>query len=249
MLQWQAEIRRVISAVDPTATVFIMCRGGGEGVGTADLKAFGSLDHLALDYHDYFNGIPGIGLTSNGNDWTPSWPATPQPEGRRDTPAPRRRRRPCSPVPLQQARPSGGSRCSSANGASTPASRERSSTSARCSTSSTARASRGRAGTWRAAAASASSRATGSPTAEAIQLENALRRRDYAVTGRAAAAAPGTERARSSSQLGPLPEPPHERRVRDARDHEVDRERRDAEPDASGGSPCRRRRSTGPRWC
>ena len=53
-----------------------MCRGGGEGVGTADLKAFGSLDHLALDYHDYFNGIPGIGLTSNGNDWTPSWPAT-----------------------------------------------------------------------------------------------------------------------------------------------------------------------------
>ncbi len=76
MLQWQAEIRKVISAVDPKRTVFIMCRGGGEGVGTADLKAFGSLDHLALDYHDYFNGIPGIGLTSNGNDWTPSWPAT-----------------------------------------------------------------------------------------------------------------------------------------------------------------------------
>ena len=76
MLQWQAEIRRVIRAVDPGRTVFIMCRGGGEGVGTADLKAFGSLDHLALDYHDYFNGIPGIGLTSDGNDWTPSWPAT-----------------------------------------------------------------------------------------------------------------------------------------------------------------------------
>jgi len=76
MLQWQAEIRKVIRAVDPGRTVFIMCRGGGEGVGTADLKAFGPLDHLALDYHDYFNGIPGIGLTSNGNDWTPSWPAT-----------------------------------------------------------------------------------------------------------------------------------------------------------------------------
>jgi endoglycosylceramidase len=76
MLQWQAEIRKVVRAVDPQRTVFIMCRGGGEGVGTADLKAFGSLDHLALDYHDYFNGIPGIGLTSNGNDWTPSWPAT-----------------------------------------------------------------------------------------------------------------------------------------------------------------------------
>jgi hypothetical protein len=76
MLQWQAEIRRVIRAVDPRRTVFVMCRGGGEGVGTADLKAFGSLDHLALDYHDYFNGIPGIGLTTNGNDWSPSWPAT-----------------------------------------------------------------------------------------------------------------------------------------------------------------------------
>ena len=76
MLRWQAQIRRVIRAVDPGRTVFIMCRGGGEGVGTADLKAFGPLDHLALDYHDYFNGIPGIGLTPNGNDWTPSWPAT-----------------------------------------------------------------------------------------------------------------------------------------------------------------------------
>ena len=76
MLGWQAQIRRVIRAVDPTRTVFVMCRGGGEGVGTASLKAFGSLDHLALDYHDYFNGVPGIGLTPDGNDWTPSWAAT-----------------------------------------------------------------------------------------------------------------------------------------------------------------------------
>src|SRR5919201_3907668 len=76
MLGWQAQIRRVIRAVDPTRTVFVMCRGGGEGVGTASLKAFGSLDHLALDYHDYFNGVPGIGLTPDGNDWTPSLAAT-----------------------------------------------------------------------------------------------------------------------------------------------------------------------------
>ena len=76
MLGWQAEIRRVLQAVDPTRTVFIMARGGGEGVGTASLKTFGSLDHLALDYHDYYNGVPGIGLTPDGNDWTPSWAAT-----------------------------------------------------------------------------------------------------------------------------------------------------------------------------
>ena len=76
MLRWQAQIRRVIRAVDPARTVFIMCRGGGEGVGTANLAPFGSLRHLALDYHDYYNGIPGIGLTADGNNWTPSWQAT-----------------------------------------------------------------------------------------------------------------------------------------------------------------------------
>jgi endoglycosylceramidase len=76
ILQWQSQIRRVIRAADPTRTVFIMCRGGGEGVGTARLTAFGTLTHLALDYHDYYNGIPGVGLTPDGNNWTPSWLAT-----------------------------------------------------------------------------------------------------------------------------------------------------------------------------
>jgi len=75
MLRWQAGIRRAIQKVDPTRTVFIMCRGGGEGVGTANLKPFGSLDHMALDWHDYFNGLSG-GLDAAGDNWVPSWADT-----------------------------------------------------------------------------------------------------------------------------------------------------------------------------
>jgi endoglycosylceramidase len=75
MLRWQAAVRRTIRAVDPTRTVFIMCRGGGEGVGTASLAPFGPLDHLALDWHDYFNGLSG-GLDAAGDNWVPSWADT-----------------------------------------------------------------------------------------------------------------------------------------------------------------------------
>jgi Cellulase (glycosyl hydrolase family 5) len=75
MLRWQAGIRAAIRKVDPTRTVFIMCRGGGEGVGTASLAPFGSLTHLALDWHDYFNGLSG-GLDGAGDNWVPSWTAT-----------------------------------------------------------------------------------------------------------------------------------------------------------------------------
>lgn len=72
MLRWQAGIRSAIQKVDPARTVFIMCRGGGEGVGTASLAAFGSRDHLALDWHDYFNGGSG-GFDPPGDNWVPSW--------------------------------------------------------------------------------------------------------------------------------------------------------------------------------
>ncbi len=72
MLRWQAGVRSAIQKVDPTRTVFIMCRGGGEGVGTASLAPFGSLDHMALDWHDYFNGGSG-GFDAAGDNWTPSW--------------------------------------------------------------------------------------------------------------------------------------------------------------------------------
>ena len=76
MLRWQVRIRDVLRTVDPTRTVFVMANGGGNGIGTADLSVFGSLDHLALDWHDYYNGRSGGGLDPSGDDWTPSWAAT-----------------------------------------------------------------------------------------------------------------------------------------------------------------------------
>ena len=42
ILAWQAQIYKVMHAVDPQRTMFVMCRGGAEGVGTADLDQFGS---------------------------------------------------------------------------------------------------------------------------------------------------------------------------------------------------------------
>ena len=75
VLRWQGRIARVIHALDPNRTVFIMCRGGGEGVGTADLGLVPG-PHVALDFHDYFNGHPGYGLDAAGDNWVPSWPLT-----------------------------------------------------------------------------------------------------------------------------------------------------------------------------
>jgi hypothetical protein len=76
MLSWQASIVKVLHTVDPTRTVFVMCNGGGSGVGTADLHVLGPLDHVALDWHDYFNGRNGSGLDSSGDTWVPSWATT-----------------------------------------------------------------------------------------------------------------------------------------------------------------------------
>ncbi len=74
-LGWQHQIARVIHAVDPSRVVVVMCRGGGEGVGTANLAQFRG-EKIALDFHDYYNGDPGTGLNAAGDDWTPSWEAT-----------------------------------------------------------------------------------------------------------------------------------------------------------------------------
>jgi aryl-phospho-beta-D-glucosidase BglC (GH1 family) len=75
VLRWQGRIAQVIHALDPNRTVFIMGRGGGEGIGTADLGLVPG-PHVALDFHDYFNGHPGYGLDAQGDNWAPSWPAT-----------------------------------------------------------------------------------------------------------------------------------------------------------------------------
>ena len=84
VLRWEGQIARVLHAVDPTRAAVVMCRGGGEGIGTADLGVVGDLAHVALDFHDYYNGLPGTGLDAQGDNWTPSWQAT----HNQDTPGP-----------------------------------------------------------------------------------------------------------------------------------------------------------------
>ncbi len=76
VLAWQAQIYKVMHAVDPQRTMFVMCRGGAEGVGTANLNQFGPNPHIALDFHDYYNGVPGTGFDAAGDNWAPSWIAT-----------------------------------------------------------------------------------------------------------------------------------------------------------------------------
>ena len=76
ILAWQAQIYKVMHAVDPQRTMFVMCRGGAEGVGTADLDQFGADPKIALDFHDYYNGAPGTGFDDAGDNWVPSWSAT-----------------------------------------------------------------------------------------------------------------------------------------------------------------------------
>jgi endoglycosylceramidase len=75
MLSWQGEIAGAIHTVDPSRAVVIMCNGGGEGIGTANLGLVPG-PHVVLDFHDYFNGHPGYGFDAAGDQWTPSWPAT-----------------------------------------------------------------------------------------------------------------------------------------------------------------------------
>ena len=77
VLRFEATIRRAFAAVDPQRTVFVMARTGGDlGLLDASFRPFGALDHLALDYHAYFSGRRGTGVSFDGNAWTPTWNAT-----------------------------------------------------------------------------------------------------------------------------------------------------------------------------
>jgi hypothetical protein len=78
VLAWQAAMRWAIRAVDPSRTVFVMTRTGGDlGLKGADFSVFGrSLEGLAIDFHDYYNGAYDDGLTPDGETWSPSYEAT-----------------------------------------------------------------------------------------------------------------------------------------------------------------------------
>jgi hypothetical protein len=77
VLRWEAGTLAAIRAVDPQRTVVFMLRGGPSmGAQGADLKRFGSLDHLALDVHDYFAGTGGSGYEHGGENVSSGYRST-----------------------------------------------------------------------------------------------------------------------------------------------------------------------------
>ncbi len=76
ILRWQAAMIPVVRAIDPWRAIVVMGRGGGEGIGTADLSLLGPDPHLVLDWHDYYNGRAGTGLDADGDRWVPNWSET-----------------------------------------------------------------------------------------------------------------------------------------------------------------------------
>jgi Cellulase (glycosyl hydrolase family 5) len=77
VISFEAGIRSALAAVDPARTVFVMTRyGGDKGLLDADFSPFGSRSHLALDYHDYYSGVPGTGMSFDDENWSPDWAAT-----------------------------------------------------------------------------------------------------------------------------------------------------------------------------
>jgi hypothetical protein len=77
VVRWESKILEAIRAVDAQRTVVFMLRGGPSmGAQGADLKAFGSLEHLALDVHDYFAGTGGSGYNHNGENVSSDYRST-----------------------------------------------------------------------------------------------------------------------------------------------------------------------------
>ncbi len=69
VVRWESRILTAIRLADPRRTVVFMLRGGPSlGAKGADLSAFGSLDHLALDVHDYFAATGGSGYSPDGEN-------------------------------------------------------------------------------------------------------------------------------------------------------------------------------------
>jgi len=75
LVDWQAGMARFIASLDPQRTIFFQTRAGANyGLETVDLSGFAGLPHVALDLHDYYNGVGG--LNAEGEDWWPSWDET-----------------------------------------------------------------------------------------------------------------------------------------------------------------------------
>jgi hypothetical protein len=77
VVRWESQILTAIRAVDQQRTVVFMLRGGPSmGAQDADLTRFGSLQHLALDVHDYFAGGGGSGYKRGGENVSSGYRST-----------------------------------------------------------------------------------------------------------------------------------------------------------------------------
>jgi aryl-phospho-beta-D-glucosidase BglC (GH1 family) len=71
LVNWQSDLAHTIASLDPQATIFFMPRAGADlGLETADFSSFNDLPHVAVDLHDYSNGVGGI--TADGESWLPT---------------------------------------------------------------------------------------------------------------------------------------------------------------------------------
>jgi aryl-phospho-beta-D-glucosidase BglC (GH1 family) len=73
LIAYQAQLLTLIRSLDPQRTVFLFTRQGGDlGFLDADLTAWGSLQNVAIDLHDYFVGTdPPVGYAADTETWFP----------------------------------------------------------------------------------------------------------------------------------------------------------------------------------
>jgi hypothetical protein len=72
ILNWQAPVARTMRRLDPLRAVVFQTRAGPDfGIRRANLGVFGSMRHLVLDFHNYYNGLHGDGYSPDGEAWSP----------------------------------------------------------------------------------------------------------------------------------------------------------------------------------
>jgi aryl-phospho-beta-D-glucosidase BglC (GH1 family) len=74
LISFQAQLLDYVRSLDPLRTVFLSVRQGGNlGFLNADVSPLGSLANVAIDMHDYFNGLdPPYGYSADTETWYPS---------------------------------------------------------------------------------------------------------------------------------------------------------------------------------
>lgn len=69
MHAWLAPVVDAMHAIEPDRALFVMCRGGSQGFGTATFAEFGDLQakNICIEFHQYYTGLaPGINADTPG---------------------------------------------------------------------------------------------------------------------------------------------------------------------------------------